>query len=71
MKTKKMKDLSEIEKSVAKLPENDFAKFRQWFWEYENEKWDARIEKDIAGKKLDGLASKAKTDFNNGKYRTL
>ncbi len=66
-----MKNLSEIEKSVAKLAEDDFAKFRQWFWEYENEKWDARIEKDIAGKKLDGLASKAITDFNNGKYRTL
>ena len=66
-----MKNLSEIEKSVAKLPEDDFAKFRQWFWEYENEKCDARIEKDIAGKKLDGLASKAITDFNNGKYRTL
>ena len=45
-----MKDLSEIEKSVAKFPEDDFAKFRQWLWEYENEKWDDRIEKDIAGK---------------------
>ncbi len=66
-----MKNLSEIEATVALLPEDDFAKFRQWFWEYKNEKWDTRIEKDIAAKKLDGLASKALTDFNNGKRKEL
>jgi hypothetical protein len=66
-----MKNLSEIEQSVAKLQENDFAKFRQWFWEYENEKWDNRIEKDIADKKLDTLASKALSDYNTGKFKSL
>jgi hypothetical protein len=66
-----MKNLSEIEQSVAKLPEDDFAKFREWFWEYENEKWDDRIEKDIAAKKLDALANKALSDYNTGKYKTL
>ena len=66
-----MKNLSEIEQSVTQLPEGDFAKFRQWFWEYENEKWDARIDKDIAGKKLDALAQKALSDYNTGKYKTL
>ncbi|MFM2326511.1 MAG: hypothetical protein RIR31_713 [Bacteroidota bacterium] len=66
-----MKTLSEIEQSVAKLQENDFAKFRQWFWEYENEKWDNRIEKDIADKKLDTLASKALSDYNTGKFKSL
>ena len=66
-----MKNLSEIEQSVAKLQENDFAKFRQWFWEYENEKWDKRIEQDIADKKLDTLASKALSDYNTGKFKSL
>ena len=66
-----MKNLSEIEQSVAKLQENDFAKFRQWFWEYENEKWDKRIEQDIADKKLDTLASKAISDYNTGKFKSL
>lgn len=66
-----MKNLSEIEQSVSKLPDDDFAKFRQWFWKYENEKWDTRIEKDIAEKKLDALASKALDDYNNGKYNLL
>ncbi|MGF2412170.1 hypothetical protein [Ferruginibacter sp.] len=66
-----MKNLSEIEQTVSQLPDDDFAKFRQWFWEYETEKWDARIEKDIAHKKLDGLANKALDDFNNGKYKSL
>lgn len=63
--------LTEIEQSVSQLPEDDFAKFRQWFWEYENEKWDMKIENDIAEKKLDALASKALSDYNNGKYKTL
>ena len=66
-----MKNLSEIEQSVAKLPEGDFARFRQWFWEYENEKWDARIEKDIAGKKLDALANKALFNYNKGNFRVV
>lgn len=66
-----MKNLSEIEQSVAKLPEDDFAKFRQWFWEYENEKWDARIEKDMAGKKLEALSNKALSDYKDGKYKAL
>jgi hypothetical protein len=66
-----MNKLTEIESSVAKLKEDDFAKFRQWFWEYENEKWDRQIEKDIAGKKLDGLAAKAIADFKKGNFKSL
>jgi hypothetical protein len=66
-----MKPLSEIEQSVAKLQENDFVKFRQCFWEYENEKWENRIEKAIADKKLNLLTSKALSDYNTGKFKSL
>ena len=66
-----MSKLSEIETSVAKLHEDDFAKFRQWFWEDENEKWDKQIEKDIAEKKLDGLTAKAIADFKKGNFKSL
>jgi hypothetical protein len=66
-----MKNLTEIEATVAQLPEGDFAKFRQWFWQYENEKWDSHIEKDVAAEKLTPLANKAIADFNEGQFRKL
>jgi hypothetical protein len=66
-----MNNLSDIEQSVSQLPENEFAKFRQWFWEFENQKWDARIKKDINKNKLDNLANEAIADYNKGKFKIL
>ena len=42
-----MTHLSEIENSIAKLHGDDFIKFREWFWEYENEKWDGFVIKRL------------------------
>ena len=66
-----MNNLSDIEQSVSQLPENEFVKFRQWFWEFENQKWDARIKKDINKNKLDNLANEAIADYNKGKFKIL
>lgn len=66
-----MAKLSEIENSVTKLSENEYEKFRQWFWNYENEKWDAQIEKDIAGNKLTNIANEAITDYKKGNSKML
>jgi hypothetical protein len=71
IKTRVMKNLSEIEKTVTQLTEDEFSKFRQWFWQYENEKWDIRIEKDIAAERLAPLAAQALDDFRNGQFRKL
>ena len=65
-----MSSLSEIENFVAKLPNDDFSKFREWFWEYENEKWDGQIENDIANKKPEQLSSGAITDLKIAIIRT-
>ena len=35
-----MSNLSDIEQSVSKLPDEEFTRFRQWFLEFENKKWD-------------------------------
>ena len=66
-----MQTLHELENLVARLSADDFVKFRNWFLEYEQAKWDARIEEDIKNNKLDVFADKALQDFRNGKHSTL
>ena len=63
--------LKELEDSVAKLSEADYLKFKEWFWAYENEKWDKQIAQDIAEHKLDALASKALQEFKEGNFKSL
>ncbi len=63
--------LSDIELSVTKLPDEDFDKFRQWFWEFESQKWDTRIKKDIDDNKLENMANEAMADYKKGKSKTL
>ena len=66
-----MKNLSEIEKSVSQLPDEDFARFRQWFLEFENKKWDLQIEQDINENKLSTMANEALADYKKGKFKSL
>jgi hypothetical protein len=55
-----MSKLSEIENSVSALKDEEYVKFREWFWEYENEKWDIKIEKDSKSSgKLNKVAAEA------------
>ena len=41
-----MTEIEEIEARVRDLPSEDFARFRDWFHEFENELWDRQIESD-------------------------
>ena len=66
-----MQSLSELETSVLKLSDVEYAEFRTWFWEHENERWDTQLEKDIKEKKLEDLANKAFEDFKQGKYKQI
>lgn len=71
VKINAMQKLTELETSVSKLSDIDYAKFRQWFWKHENERWDAQLENDVAEKRLDTLANKAIEDFKQGNYKLL
>ncbi len=66
-----MANLLEIENFVAKLSPVDFKQFREWFFEYENQKWDKQIEADISSNKLLSLSEQAIEDFNKGKFAKL
>ena len=66
-----MNSLSDIEQSVSQLPDDDFARFRQWFMEFENKKWDWQIEQDINENKLSNMANEAVVDYKKGKFKSL
>ena len=54
-----MADITALQKAVLALPDNDYARFRQWFNELNWEKWDRQIEEDSAEGKLDPLIAEA------------
>jgi hypothetical protein len=66
-----MEKLTQLENSVSKLSNDEFEEFRQWFWQYENERWDVQLEKDIKENKLDLLANEAIENFKKGNYKPL
>ncbi len=66
-----MTTVEDIESAVARLPADQFAKFRAWFAEFEAMRFDLRIEKDAEAGKLDRLAEQALADYRGGRAREL
>ena len=66
-----MTRVEEIETAVAKLPQQDLARFREWFLRYDAEIWDRQIEQDAACGRLDALAEAAIKDFRAGRCTEL
>lgn len=66
-----MTKLQKIEQDVANLSADDLARFRDWFDAFEAERFDRRIETDIAAGKLDELADAALAHFRAGRARWL
>jgi hypothetical protein len=66
-----MSEVEEIELRVQNLSREEFATFRDWFFELDNESWDKQIATDFRTGKFDRLISKAKEEFAQGKAREL
>ncbi|MEF2073292.1 hypothetical protein [Consotaella aegiceratis] len=66
-----MTRLEKIEKDIVGLTADEFARFREWFEDYDATRFDARIERDAETGKLDSLADEALADFRAGKSRPL
>ena len=66
-----MTTVEDIEKAIAKLPSDQLARFRAWFEEFDAAQFDAKIERDAKGGKLDQLAQKARQDVRAGRTREL
>lgn len=57
----------DLEKAVANLPPDQFAKFRDWFEAFDAARFDQKIERDAKAGKLDRLAEQALADFREGR----
>ncbi len=66
-----MTNLEQIETQVQQLSLSDFAKFREWFHEYEWQAWDRQIEQHSKSGKLKALAEKALADHAAGRIKPL
>jgi hypothetical protein len=63
--------IEDIEKAVAKLPEDQLSRFRAWFEQFDAARFDQKITRDAESGKLDRLADEALDDFRKGRSREL
>lgn len=54
-----MTQIQEIQAAIESLPEKEYARLRQWFYEWDWEAWDRQIEADSESGKLDFLLQDA------------
>ena len=66
-----MSGVLEIENAVKRLSEQELARFREWFEEFDAQLWDEQFERDAKSGKLDKLADEAIKNFRAGKYKEL
>jgi hypothetical protein len=63
--------VQEIKQAISQLPQEELARFREWFDDFDARAWDKQIESDIEAGKLDNLANQAIADFRAGKCERL
>jgi hypothetical protein len=66
-----MTSVEDIEKAVANLSPRELGRFRAWFEEFQAGRFDAVIERDAKGGKLDRLAEEAIAEYRRGDAREL
>jgi hypothetical protein len=66
-----MTRLDDIERAIAQLSEEDLAKLRAWFEEFDARVFDEKIERDAKSGKLDRLAADAVADYKAGRTTDL
>jgi len=60
-----------LEQRIAALDNVAFAKLRDWFVEFEQRRWDQKIETDESEGKLDVLINNALAEYKSGKASEL
>jgi hypothetical protein len=63
--------IEDIEKAVAKLPEDQLSRFRAWFEQFDAARFDQKIARDAESGKLDRHGDDAIGDFRKGRTREL
>jgi len=63
--------LKELENTIAHLPPEEVARFREWFLEFDAEQFDRRIQDDADSGRLDALAESALAEHAAGRAKPL
>jgi hypothetical protein len=66
-----MSTVQEIEAAIRQLSPDELAKLREFIADLDHEAWDAQIEADAAGGRLDAMAQEAHRDFRAGRCAEL
>jgi len=66
-----MTTVAEISGAVRRLPKRDLDRFRKWFAEYDAAAWDAQLERDVVGGRLDKFAREAQRAVRGGRATAL
>lgn len=66
-----MMSIETIEEHIAELDNASFNKLRDWILEFDQVKWDKKMEADSNAGKLDFLINAALDEHQAGKTRTL
>lgn len=61
--------VAEIEAAIKTLPDEELARFNQWYQEYLDERWDEQIRQDTKAGKLAFLTDEAARERNAGTLR--
>jgi hypothetical protein len=64
-------EAEELESRIRSLPPESLAKLREWFYEFDEELWDRRIEADYRAGKFDQLIEQARAEMAQGTVREL
>ena len=54
-----MGKIENLEEQIRALSPEEFARFREWFAQFDAEAWDRQLEADVKDGKLDKLAERA------------
>ncbi len=63
--------LKQLEESIAHLPPDELARFRDWFFEFDGKNWDAMIDADATEGRFNRLTEEAIADHRAGRTRPL
>lgn len=63
--------LKQLEETVAHLPPDELARFRDWFLEFDSRRFDGKIEADARDGRLEVLADAAIAEHHTGRTSPL
>jgi hypothetical protein len=66
-----MGEAERIESQVKNLSPDELAKFRDWFFEFDADVWDRKLQADSESGKLDKLLTEARSEFSAGQVREI